>query len=99
METQSFNDRHAGDLFGLYILAHRAALDDGAQVIEDIAARLSVLQSVPRDALEGVIEEALEDVVHDQLASRRLAAALVTGSACRRPWPDQWPEAVKVLRQ
>jgi len=71
--------RDGGHLIRLRVLAAAAALDDGAQVVEDISPRLAVLQSVAGDLLEGVVEEALEDVVHDQMAALGPPVPLVTG--------------------
>lgn len=85
MEPQGGCYRYAGRLIGGHILAIGTALDNGAEVIEYVATRLPVLESVAGDVLEGVVEEALEDVVHDQSASRQLSVALVTGSAGRHP--------------
>lgn len=103
MKSQGGADRNAGHLIGLHILPLAAALDDGAEVIEHIAARLAILQPVARDVLEGVIEKALEDVVHDESPARCPAAELIAGTArgglllllCWERWPAEAVEAAQ----
>jgi len=88
VESHGRRHRDGGHLLRLRVLATAAALDDGAQVVEDVAPGLAVLQPVPRDLLEGVVEEALEDVVHDQVAARCPPVPLVTG-----PFPGIPPQS------
>lgn len=66
MESHSCGHRNGRHLVRLRVLALAAALDDGAEVVQDIPAGLAILQAVPRNLGESVIEEALEYVVHDQ---------------------------------
>lgn len=79
MKSHGGGHRNGRHLVRLRVLALAAALDDGAEMVENIPAGLAILQAVPGDLGKGVIEEALEYVVHDQVAARYAPIGLVTG--------------------